>query len=596
MKIGIKKFFKSLIVIVVLTMMITNLIPASSLAAGNDSVYLQLASDQYIGSTTTVLSTTINLAASQTVFIQSDGRMWPNTGNTDCAEMRLVVDGNEVGNQCLIDWRGATLTACHHSFNCIYAVGLSAGSHTFALRAIPIAGAFLIGARANLCVMTNITCGISESILNNDSSTYNFTTYGITPPTAVPHSTFVSCSVNNTAGPVIALGSGRGYYTTNGGDMMLGFFNDSTQLPSDQGTWSVNDAYSGCERQAPMYNQAYINTLGSHTISYDASEIPWPAGMGENPVQYKVGASTTMVAFSGNQIVSGSSVQSVIKNDCNQFVQVGANNTVAIAKSIVNIPSGHNGVVMFEAKARECGSMADNASGLVLLWIDIDGTAVGSLGIQQLAANGAGSQRTLCASYLSAGANALSVGNHTVTVYAQTQGNFSSMSVSKDCPLIWFDGQSGTPAAGTNLLANPGFESGLTSWNAGNGTSIAVDTTYKKSGNNSCRVYNRAATYYMVYQDITSILNTNGKGGYNLGAWLRFASSSDYAHVEIWISDSSGNYPVYSSSSLVGTSFTQMLGTMNLQWTGTLSSAAIYVTNCSLLSDMYVDDFYLSKY
>ena len=89
----------------------------------------------------------------------------------------------------------------------------------------------------------------------------------------------------------------------------------------------------------------------------------------------------------------------------------------------------------------------------------------------------------------------------------------------------------------------------------------------------------------MVYQDITSILNANGKGGYNLSAWMKFASGSDYAHVEIWISDSGGNYPVYSSSSLAGPSFTKMSGTVNLQWTGTLSNAA-----------MYVDDFHFSKY
>jgi hypothetical protein len=318
--------------------------------------------------------------------------------------------------------------------------------------------------------------------------------------------------------------------------------------------------------------------------------------MGENPVQYKVGATSTLVVLYGNQKVSGSSAQSVIKNDCNQFIQVGANNTVAVAQSIVNIPSGHNGVVMFEAKIRECGSMSDSASGLVLLWIEIDGVPAGSVGIQQLATNGAGSQRTLCASYLSAGANALSVGNHTVTVYAQTQGNFSQMSVSNDCPLIWFDGQSGTPVTGTNLISNPGFESGLTSWTGGNGATIAQNSTYKKAGAYSCKVSGRSATYSMAYQDVTSILNANGKGGYNVSAWLRFASGSDFAHVEVWIADSSGGYAVYSSSSLIGTSFTQMLGTMNIQWNGTLTAALIYVTNCSSLNDMYVDDFHLSKY
>ena len=593
-----KFYFKALSLLVVCCLIFLAAPTSTVKAAGSNSVYCQLASDRYITTPTAILTTTVYLPYSQQVYLQSDGRIYPG-GTEDCARMRIYVDNSPVGSDSLIDWRSSNNDA-QHSYNCIAALWLSAGNHTVTLMAIPLYGSFSVGAKSNLSVMTGITVNMQSVRTTADVGEFNFTTYGIAPPNPVPHTPILSINVNNTSGPIIALGSGRAYYT-NGGDMMLGIYKNGIALPTDQGVWSVNDGYDGCERQAPMYNHAYMNAVGNQTITLDASEIPWPVdnqNLGENPARFYVGADTTLVVLNGEMAVRGSAPQSTAVNDCWNWrnIGTGTGEAVAIASSIVNIPYGHNGVVMFQAKTRFQGDISDYG-GNGFLWLNIDGVDVGSVGVQGII-NGAGnSQRTACASYLSAGSNALTPGNHVVTVYAKAQGSFAHLCTSTDVPLIWFDGQSGSPTVGSNLLSNPGFENGLTSWSGYNNAYIQLNSQHKVGGNYSCRVYNRTGPNSLAYQDIRSLLLSRGQGGYSISGWAKLASGSDNAFIEVYITDSSGGHRhIVPSTTLTSSSFSKVEGTMNITWSGTLQSASFYLITQTSTSDLYLDDFSMSKY
>jgi hypothetical protein len=111
---------------------------------------------------------------------------------------------------------------------------------------------------------------------------------------------------------------------------------------------------------------------------------------------------------------------------------------VPLAAATLDLPAGHDGVVMFLAKTRVQGDLAD-AGGTASLHLALDGRPVGSIGVQQLAAPDGASQRTVAASYLAAGDQALAPGRHTVVVYGRADGQFKHLAMVKDLNLIWFD-------------------------------------------------------------------------------------------------------------------------------------------------------------
>ncbi len=446
--------FKLLSLMVLLAISFTNIFSFNVLAADDDtSFYLELENDTTVWlRNKTILTKTISLQSTSKIFLQSDGRYYPS-GNA-CASMQIYVDSVGVSNTSITDWQNATSKA-QHSYNCIAEVTLPSGTHTISLVARPIAGTFKVGAGSNLCILMGVTVNMQSSTLSADTQTYNFTTYGCNNTTAVPHSPIISSSINNSSGPIIALGSARAYSSVTG-DKMLGIYDNGEPLPNNQGMWTVNDYWSAIETQAPMYTHAYINETGNHTISLDATEFPWNDQQGEDPAQYKVGAASKLVVLNGSMRVSGSAPQSTTVNNCWEWVGVGTGDgtPVAIATETINIPSGHNGVVMFEAKTRFQPNIND-LGGDALLWIEIDGVRRGSTGVQQFISGSTESQRTVCASYLTAGQNALSVGNHTVKVCASAVGSFWQLAAVKDLPLVWFDGKSGNPAPSAFQLTSP---------------------------------------------------------------------------------------------------------------------------------------------
>ena len=430
-------------IVFAMMLMILNSMEVS--AAGSNSVYLSLASDYTVTTTTTILTTTLTTYATQTkLYMQSDGRYY--SSSEICAGMQIKVDSGYVGNCSTIDWRGSKIKA-QHSYDCVAGVAVGPGSHTFSLVAQVLggSGSFIVGAASNLSVMNNITVDMQCTSSASNSQSFNFTTYGISQGTPVPHTPVLSLNVNNSAGPIIALGSGRALKTNAEGDAMLGIYKDGLSLPNNEANWTTNDIYSGAELQAPLYSHAYINATGIHTISMDATELPWMPSSGENGVQYSVGSNSTLVVMDGSQQVcgAGTSLNADTDNDTD-YTYIGdgsgSGQTIQLSSGTVTIPSGHDGVVMFDSKIKmqPCGD--STTSGNVSLWIEIDGVQCGSIGVQGIVAPNNISERTLSASYLAAGSKALSVGTHTVTVKIKTQGSPSW--ALNELPLLWFDGQS----------------------------------------------------------------------------------------------------------------------------------------------------------
>ncbi|MHB1484836.1 MAG: carbohydrate binding domain-containing protein [Saccharofermentanales bacterium] len=148
--------------------------------------------------------------------------------------------------------------------------------------------------------------------------------------------------------------------------------------------------------------------------------------------------------------------------------------------------------------------------------------------------------------------------------------------------------------SGGNLLPNPGFESGTTSWSGYNCTIASSGTAH--SGSYGCLSTNRYSTASSPYQDIRSLLNTYGQGTYKFGAWARLASGSDGALVVICINDSTGNHWFTAANyTTIGTSYTPLSSSSNITWTGTLNSAMIYIQTQTTSGDFYADDYSLCK-
>ncbi len=115
-----------------------------------------------------------------------------------------------------------------------------------------------------------------------------------------------------------------------------------------------------------------------------------------------------------------------------------AGSDVLLAQTTISVPDGHPGVVMLLAKTRVQGDDSD-PGGTARLWITVDGTPRGSVGVQQLAAPFSVSQRTISASYVAAGDERLRPGKHLVRVYGRANGSFIHLVYLRDLPLLWFD-------------------------------------------------------------------------------------------------------------------------------------------------------------
>jgi len=419
-------------------------------AADTDSEFLQLASDTTVSSgLVTLLDTTIDLSSGSKVLVVGDGRMFP-AGGVPAGWLEIWVDNGWAGNPSRIEWEGSS-SAGQHCFRCVGMPYVSAGEHRFRLRARWQAGSFKVGAGSCLAVMIDPAPQTDVDYTTSDSGTYDFTTVdyenGTTPPTEL----LMEVGGSNLSEAVV-LAAGSTERDGDAGDAMWGLFCDDAFEGYLTANWTVNDMWDNAEWEAPMSNIGYFEDLGSssHTFSLEASEFPWNGS--EDSVEYVI-RSHAFLLLLGGMDVSGKAVADEYDPESDDpynqwdYQMIGTSyyspphpptgSPNEMASTTVTIPQGHNGVVMFMANMR-CQGDSSDGGGNILLWIDVDGNQRGSTGVQQLIYPYCVSQRTLTATYLSA-ENPLSVGNHTVKVYAQANGDFHYVSAHKEILLVYFD-------------------------------------------------------------------------------------------------------------------------------------------------------------
>ena len=356
--------------------------------------------------------------------------------------MEIRLDGGLVSNGSALDFKDYA-DPQQHSFNCIGAMHVSAGTHTVQLVAynhpsVP-GGIFNVGAGSNLSVVVDPAVSTSHAWLNNDSSTVNVSTYGVNPPTAVPYVAAVSTSHLVYADPVVVLTSGRalaGNSPAYGGDAMFGTYLNGVCPSNSEQAWTVNDLTPSAESHAPLYGHAlYRSASGTVTATLAATELPYQLQQAENPVQYVVGSQSTVIAMSGGMPIYGGVAQGGSTAICSpstyQGAPIGGNN---FWSAPLTVQPGESGNVFFTVKTRILDCNANEGPGTVGLQLVLDGAGVGSVGIQQYDANNTCHQRTVTASYLALG---LAQGPHTISAVLNNNG-LPNLSIAGDMGLLFF--------------------------------------------------------------------------------------------------------------------------------------------------------------
>jgi hypothetical protein len=424
----------------------------SAFCADEDSKFIATTTDLVISGTspTSVISYSLVLNQTKNILIAANGRYFPKNVN-GTAVVYISVDGNGCSNGSIIEWN-TSQNAVQHTLDCIAFVTLTAGTRIIQLNAYnqsstPTAS-FVVGANSGISIVTNPAPFFQNSTLNSDSQIIDYDTYGIGSTGDLPGATLLTNYINTTAQTnAVTLLSGRAYCAGKQGDALWEIYLNN-QCPSNNiANWAVNDIFSEAELHAPMFCFAMHNLSGNNTVTFKATELSYDAGFPANLVQYRVGQDVRMISLWGMGL-SGSAVksnQSCYRTDwqcigsssgyggCNP----SGTNTI-IAETTITIPSGHNGVVFFKAATRIQGDASDQG-GNIALWINIDGSDVGAVGLQQLKSPNCVSARMVAASYVSAGNNKLTPGPHTVRVYARADGNFIHVCGTNELPLIYFD-------------------------------------------------------------------------------------------------------------------------------------------------------------
>jgi hypothetical protein len=428
-------------------------------AGGPGSRYLQMSTDQRVSpGTVNLLSTTVQLPAATWVYVQSDGRYYP--GGTSAANAYITINGNVVSNDSYLDWTQSNAGA-QHSFNAVGAQYLPAGTHTVTLHGVAVRAPVFFGAGTNLSILATSATAVTNSRVSADTAQLNFNTAGSaegSPLQADDRVNLLSASAGNQQGPIVAMASGRAYVSGAYGDAMMGILLNGQEAGISSMTWSINDLYTGAETQAPLYSQAMFTAAPSQsTVQFVASESPYyqPQDPQTNNVRYRAGANSRLVTLANGFQVYGKGLNPQFDYAAAgpyrrfAYVCVGTNgflpgcpaagSEVVIGRGQVCVPAGHNGAVLFSAKSRVQGDVNDGG-GTVYLYLKLNGTGVGSLGVQQLGPRpNAVSTRTLAASYLAAEGAALAPGCHTIEAVAQVVGDFRHMMMNADMPVVWFD-------------------------------------------------------------------------------------------------------------------------------------------------------------
>ncbi|WP_211241482.1 non-reducing end alpha-L-arabinofuranosidase family hydrolase [Cystobacter fuscus] len=144
-------------------------------------------------------------------------------------------------------------------------------------------------------------------------------------------------------------------------------------------------------------------------------------------------------------------------------------------------------------------------------------------------------------------------------------------------------------AASGNLLTNAGMESGTTGWSAMGAGTPASNTSVVHGGTRSLSYTGRTASWNGPSQSVTSLL-ANG-ASFTTSVWMRTQSGAPTAKVTLALTaNGTTNYITLAQGAVNASAWTQLTGTTTVSWTGTLSSATIYVETLADTDSFFIDD------
>ncbi|MES2503298.1 MAG: hypothetical protein V4534_00290 [Myxococcota bacterium] len=411
---------------------------------------------------TALISASVEISPDDAIVVGSDGRFYPVAGKLS-ALVQIECNGRLASNEAVINW-AASQYPVQHSYSVIGAWSGFDGNVTCSLMGIALFpegnASFAVGATSNLYITIIPNTGsmrVSGNLLRADSRPYQFDVKPDQTPLPSYPALSVTTGATGLSGPVVVFAAGRsyvsdGYY----GDAVWFIYNNvngSGATDRQEVMHTDNDLSPGAESgNAPMYTHAFFpsseNSLVSN-VTLAASAEAWNHASGDNTVHYIIGATTTLVSFTGaavsgrvpwidGAIPIGNSYYVCVGSDCAWpgCPPITGNGHIFIPSTLFEVPANHSGIVFFSFKSLIQGESND-IGGYLAAQIIIDGNPVGNLAVQQLSTPDSISTRTLSASWSSA-ENPLGAGLHTISVIVHIVGKFAQLYLGAQLPLVWF--------------------------------------------------------------------------------------------------------------------------------------------------------------
>jgi hypothetical protein len=144
-------------------------------------------------------------------------------------------------------------------------------------------------------------------------------------------------------------------------------------------------------------------------------------------------------------------------------------------------------------------------------------------------------------------------------------------------------------AASGNLLTNADMESGTTAWSVFGAGSVASNTSVVHAGTRSLLRSGRTASWNGPAQSVTSVL-ANG-ASFTASVWMRTQTGTPTGKITLQVTaNGTTNYISLGQAAVNSSGWTQLSGTATVSWSGTLSSATLYVETAAGTDSFYIDD------
>ena len=151
-----------------------------------------------------------------------------------------------------------------------------------------------------------------------------------------------------------------------------------------------------------------------------------------------------------------------------------------------------------------------------------------------------------------------------------------------------------------DILTNSTFENGITGWVGTGGTILSATTAsalyHYGAGGLACT--NRVYSGDVPKQDILSALLAQGPGAYNFEAYLKLASGTGTGKVTLKLTYGGVSYYISGATGAINsTAWTKVSSSapVNVTWTGSLTSAILYVETPGTTGNFYMDDIWMKK-